>query len=226
MFSQLHDELRAHLRCSNPRHTKDSFCWKPKRHNNKCIPVPAELISQWAAHIEKGSTTIHHPPDTVEFADLEKSVINGKNKRINDIDNIDPGLQRGQIVIVQGGRSNSPSPRPNSPELALQTNPLADFTSPVKGYTATQYDRGIEDFINWCMDELTDPKFEWVSIGRLLRERNIGIDVLKSAIAFKDQGEFLLGCLSRPNQDGTIPISDGNLCRLLPAFKRWLKTKS
>ena len=79
-FVEIHERLRNHLRCTNRRHTKDAFCWKARRFN-KCVEVPTQLLFDWAKAIQENSATIHQPPDTPEFHDLEKTATGNRNQK-------------------------------------------------------------------------------------------------------------------------------------------------
>jgi len=176
----------------------------------------ADQIVRWADAIVSGAATIHSPPDTEEWWDLEKRYQK-------------TGAERG--TKAKGGSDEAGG----GPNYIFQNfNPLKEFfgaqtprpqprqepskPSPVRRFSPEQYNYdGLYVYLLWMRDMYEEEYY--LELYPTLSEEKLGIDIFKSATANKDTAKELVRELKED-----LKIKAGIARRLVEKFVDWHST--
>jgi len=171
----------------------------------------ADQMVRWADAIVSGAATIHSPPETEEWWDLER-----KHK---------PGAERG----TKAKGSDEAGGGPNY--IFQNFNPMKEFfgaqtprpqphqgvskPSPVRRFNPEEYNYdGLYQYLQWMRD--TYEEDEYVELYATLSGEKLGIDIFKSATAHKDTAKELVRELKED-----LKIKTGIARRLVERFVDW-----
>ena len=211
-FAVCQQILRRHLLCE--AHSKtDEWCWKPAEppyNGEKCIPLKAQDLLEWAAAMRDGIATKFNPPATATFWTKKEALKFGNGRRLRRKSDEPPSYSRSPVVIQLNDRHYSQTPK--------RTRVLSFTVSPVRGFTPDQYNSdGLLAYMQYLRAFLKDDSF--LDMYTILNKHGVGIDIFKSSTVTM---EGMKGLKDELKTDCRITV--GMARRLVENFQTWHKT--